>query len=162
MDTLKSKLIQLAAGALGGLLIAASAAVAFIVPCFIVTALDVYSAFCLGRRLHKKYPQKCDGKFKSEYKWRIFRTIGVGLAIVILAKYADMLILRDEDLAVRFAAGFFFVYQGWSILENWSSENKSPWARIIQRIVVNKAERHFNIEIKDLLIPEDTDDNKKE
>jgi hypothetical protein len=70
-----------------------------------------------------------------------------------------MLVLKDEDLAVRWVVGFFFVYQGWSILENWSSENDAKFARVIQRIVVNKAERHFDIEIKDILIPKDKEND---
>jgi hypothetical protein len=158
METLPpiiSKLLHYALSALGGFLIALETSVAFIIPCFIITALDVFSAYCLGRRLHRKYPHKCDGKFKSEYKFRILRTMILALTVIILAKYTDMLILGEGNLAVRWAAGFFFLYQAWSILENWSSENNNPWAKIIQRIVVNKAERHFGIEIKNILLPEE-------
>jgi hypothetical protein len=152
-------LLQYASSAIGGLLIALETSVVFLVPCFLVTALDVYSAFCLGRRMHRKYPDSCDGKFKSEYKYRILQTMMIVLVLIILAKYVDMLVLQDNNLAVRWVAGFFFFYQGWSILENWSSENDAKWARLLQRIVVNKAERHFNIKIKDILIPNDKDND---
>jgi hypothetical protein len=161
MNNVIAKLVQLAVSALGGLLIAVEASVVFIVPCFLVTALDVYSAWCLGRRLHRKHPQKCDGKFKSEYKHRILQTMIIAFVVIVLAKYVDMLVLEDNNLAVRWAVGFFLVYQAWSILENWSSENDAKWARVIQRIVVNKAERHFNIDIKDILIPDNKENDSK-
>ncbi|MDR1344373.1 MAG: phage holin family protein [Tannerellaceae bacterium] len=156
-----TKFAQLATSALGGLLIAVEASFIFVIPCFLVTVLDIYSAWCLGRRLHKKYPDRCDGKFKSEYKYRILQTMIIAFVLIILAKYIDILVLEDNNLAVRWAAGFFFVYQAWSILENWSSENDAKWARVIQRIVVNKAERHFNVPMKDILIPEDKEDERK-
>ena len=37
--------------------------------------------------------------------------------------------------------------QLWSILENASSENEKIWAKVLQKIMVNKAERHFDIKL---------------
>ncbi len=37
-----------------------------------------------------------------------------------------------------------------SVLENESSENGQTWARALQKILVNKAARHFDIDPADL------------
>lgn len=78
-------------------------------------------------------------------------------ACVICAHYVDNTVrCEDDHLAVRFVVGTFLLYEAWSILENWSSENRSKWAKVLQRIMVNKAERHLNIELSDLLLEDET------
>ena len=59
-----------------------------------------------------------------------------------------------DGMAVRFAVAVFLFYEIWSCLENWSSENKQPIARALQRIMVNKAERHLNVPLSDILLNE--------
>jgi hypothetical protein len=49
----------------------------------------------------------------------------------------------------------FLFYELWSCLENWSSENDKPIAKAMQRIMVNKAERHLNVPLSDILMPGD-------
>ena len=46
-------------------------------------------------------------------------------------------------------AGIFCFWNFWSILENESSLKDARWAKIMQRILVDKAERHFDIDLKD-------------
>lgn len=153
---LKKKLMQYVVSVGGGLLMALETSIDFFVPCLLAVVLDVISAYFLGRRVHKKYPEKSDGKFKSEYKRRIMFTMIIVWMCIILASYVDIYVRKNTDeLAVRFAVAVFLFYESWSCLENWSSENEQPMARALQRVMVNKAERHLNVPLKDLLMKED-------
>lgn len=150
------KLTQWITSIVAGLLVAVETSIDFFVPCFIAVILDVISAFFLGRRVHAKYPDKSDGKFKSEYKWRILATMIIAWLCIILASYVDVNVRHSDDgLAVRFAVAVFLFYELWSCLENWSSENDKPIAKAMQRIMVNKAERHLNVPLSDILMPGD-------
>ena len=139
-----------------GFIVAVGTSIDFFVPCLIAVILDVISAYALGRRVHKKYPDKSDGKFKSEYKWRILATMIIAWLCIILASYVDVNVRHSDDgLAVRFAVAVFLFYELWSCLENWSSENDKPIAKAMQRIMVNKVERHLNVPLSDILMPDD-------
>ena len=127
----------------------------FFIPCMLAVVLDVISAYFLGKRVHKKYPERSDGKFKSEYKRRIVCTMIIVWICIILANYVDIEVRNATDgMAVRFAVAVVLFYEIWSCLENWSSENKQPIARALQRIMVNKAERHLNVPLSDILLNE--------
>ena len=162
LEYIASKMLQYITSIAGGLLIAFESSIPYFVPCIIATALDIWSAYCLGKRVHKKDPQLSDGKFKSAYKYRVMYTMIIALVVIILANYVDVNVLKETDVAVRAAVGFFLVYQSWSVLENWSSENNKPWALVLQRIMVNKAERHFNVPLSDILLNEEPKDKEKE
>jgi uncharacterized membrane protein len=152
--TVIEKLLQYLVSIGGGLLLAFETSINFFVPCFIAVIVDVLAAWMLGRRVHKKYPEKAGGKFKSEYKFRIMVTMIVALLAIIVANYVDVHVIKDSDIAVRFVVGVFLFYQVWSVLENWSSENENKIAKALQRIMVNKAERHFNVELSDIMFDE--------
>lgn len=136
-------------------MLAFETSIPFFIPCLIAVIIDVYTAWSLGRRVHKKHPDKADGKFKSEYKFRIMITMIIALLAIIVANYVDIYVIKDSDIAVRFIVGVFLFYQIWSILENWSSENDNKLARALQRIMVNKAERHFNVSLADIMLKEE-------
>lgn len=162
--TIISRILQYATSIFGGLLVAFETSILFFVPCFIITLVDVWAAYSLGKRVHKKYPERSDGKFKSEYKYRILYTMIIAFIGIILASYVDTHVIKDSDMAVRFVLAVFFFYQLWSILENWSSENDKPIAIALQRVMVNKAERHLNVPegtIGDVLLKKDDDTDKK-
>lgn len=137
---------------IGGLLAVIEKAMQFFIPCIITVVLDIIAAYSLGRRVHKKYPQKADGKFKSEFKNRVLVTLAILFLVIILSSYVDILIFRnpESDIALRFSMGCFLFYEAWSILENVSSCNGKKWAKVLQKIMVDKAERHFNIDLKEL------------
>lgn len=162
IDIIVSKLLQYITSIAGGLLIAFESSLPFFVPCFIVTIIDIWTAFDLGKRLHKKYPDKFDGKFKSEYKRRIMKTMIISLLAIILAVYVDTLALGGGNKAVCGVFGFFMFYQVWSICENWSSENDNKIARAFQRIMVNKAERHLNVTLGDILLDDTKEINSQQ
>jgi len=152
---LAQKLMQYLASIIGGVTLAFETSLDYFVPCFLAIALDVFTAWRLSKRVHKIYPDKCDGKFKSKYTPRIMLTLGVMFIVLILAAYVDMLVRHNTDqLAVRCAMGVFLFYEAWSCLENWSSCNNEPIAKALQRIMVNKAERHLNVPLSDILLKE--------
>ena len=171
MDELKAKIlqkiIQYAASVFGGFVLAFETSLDYFVPCLLAIALDVFSAWMLSRRLHKKHPDNCDGKFKSEHKYKLMITLGVMFVVMILAAYVDLKVrISDDQMAVRVTMGAFLFYELWSCLENWSSENDNPIAKALQRIMVNKAERHLDVPLSDILLKEknqntilDKDDN---
>ena len=156
------KLLQYATSIFGGLMLAIETSMDYFIPCLFAIGLDVFTAYMLSRRVHKLHPDKSDGKFKSEYKYRVMITLGVVFAILILAAYVDMVVRRaQDDMAVRCAMGIFLFYESWSCLENWSSENNQPFARALQRIMVNKAERHLNVSLSDILLHERENTNRE-
>ena len=156
MGELKSQLLQYVTSILGGLLLAFETSLDYFIPCLLTIVLDIFTAYMLCRRVHKKHPDKSDGKFKSEYKYRVMITMGVVFILMILAGYVDMKVrMSDDQLAVRAAMGAFLFYEGWSCLENWSSENDEPIAKALQRIMVSKAERHLNVPLDDILLGKD-------
>ena len=167
MEEIKSHLLQYLISAVGGLLLAIGTSIDYFIPCLLAIALDVFTAYMLSRRVHRKYPKNCEGKFKSEYKYRVMITLGVMFIVMILAAYVDMKVRQSDDQwAVRFTMGAFLFYEAWSCLENWSSENDEPIAKALQRIMVNKAERHLDVPLSDILLGEknhntvlDKDDN---
>lgn len=154
--TIGQKMMQWLTSIVAGFIVAVETSIDFFVPCLIAVILDVISAYALGRRVHKKYPDKSDGKFKSEYKWRILATMIIAWLCIILSSYVDINVRHSGDgLSVRFAVAVFLFYELWSCLENWSSENEKPIAKAMQRIMVNKVERHLNVPLSDILMPDD-------
>ena len=73
-------------------------------------------------------------------------------ALILLTYLLDTKVLSqlDELFLANYAAGIVCLLQLWSILENSSSCNGSRWAKLLQKIMVNKAERHFDINLEDL------------
>lgn len=147
-----SRLTQWGSSIACGFLVALDGSIDYLTPCFLAILLDVFSAWRLGVRLSRKYPQHADGKFKSEYKTRILYTLIVMFVSIILGNYVDRhVIIGGNQEAVRFVMGVFLFHQFWSVLENWSSENDdNRLARALQRIMVNKAERHLNVTLSDI------------
>lgn len=125
--------------------------VPFIFICTIAILFDCYTAWSLSRRVKKKYPGANDGKFKSRDAGRVFVTLIKVYALTILAYLVQTFIL--EGLPIKLAnivAAAVCFWQFWSMLENESSCNDAKWAKIAQRILVDKTERHFDIDLSEL------------
>lgn len=125
--------------------------VPFIFICTIAILFDCYTAWSLSRRVKKKYPGANDGKFKSRDAGRVFVTLIKVYALTILAYLVQTFIL--EGLPIKLAnivAAAVCFWQVWSMLENESSCNDAKWAKIAQRILVDKTERHFDIDLSEL------------
>ena len=133
--------------------------VPFIIICTIAILFDCYTAWSLSRRVKRKYPGANDGKFKSRYAGRVFITLIKVYALTILAYLVQTFIL--EGLPIKLAnivAAAVCFWQVWSMLENESSCNDAKWAKIAQRILVDKTERHFDIDLSEL--KEDKEDGE--
>lgn len=110
--------------------------------------LDCLSAFDLSRRLKKKYPDKTTGKFRSEYALRMLRTFIQMYSVIVLVFLVETYIIPMHKLNLtNYVATLCCTIQLWSVLENFSSESEKSWAKVLQKIMVNKAERHFDIKL---------------
>lgn len=122
----------------------------FVLICTLAVLADCYTAWALSRRVKKKFPGANDGKFKSHYAGRVFITLIKVYSIIILAFLADNYICITPMYLPNIIAGAIFFWQLWSMLENESSCNNARWARILQRIMVDKTERHFDLDLHEL------------
>lgn len=123
-------------------------------PLILVSTLAVFAdcltAWSLAKRVKSKYG-KNDGYFKSEHFGRVFTTLIKVYAIIILSYLIDVYVLDFADMSLaNITAGAVCFWQIWSILENESSCNNAKWAKIAQKIMVDKTERHFNIDLSEL------------
>ena len=100
----------------------------FIFVCTLAVLADCYTAWSLSRRVKKRFPGANDGKFKSHYAGRVFRTLIKVYALTVLVHLMDVMVFP----------------------ENESSCNDAKWAIIAQRIMVDKTERHFDIDLHEL------------
>lgn len=119
--------------------------------CFFAIILDAIFAYRLSKRVKKVYPDKTKGKFMSSKFAKVFTTSWKVFLVIILAFLIDTFICTRVpiDLA-NVVAGAVCLWQLWSILENESSCNNAKWAIIAQRIMVDKTERHFDIDLSEL------------
>lgn len=123
----------------------------FILVCTIAILCDCYTAWSLSRRVKKKHPGANDGKFKSRYAGKVFITLIKVYVLTVLAFLIETYIF--EGMPVKLAnivAGAVCFWQIWSMLENESSCNDAKWAKIAQRILVDKTERHFDVDLSEL------------
>lgn len=128
-------------------------------PYFIICTLfifaDCFTAWRLDKRVAAAFPNKVrkgsGGKFKSSHFAKVLFTLIKCYVLIILAFLVDVYIMRSSsETLTRIAAGAIIGWQTWSILENESSCNGSRWAKLAQKILVDKTERHFGIDLSDL------------
>lgn len=152
MKQLLYHLTKLAFVGLGALLAYLQPAFPFLMVCTFAVMLDCYSAWRLSKRCAHKYPALSDGKFKSSHARRIFSTLFNIYAVVLLTYMLENMVLYDFSLHLpHITAGVFCFVQLWSFLENESSENPRSWACVLQKVMVNKAKRHLDIDIEQQL-----------
>ena len=123
----------------------------FILVCTLAVLADCYTAWSLSRRVKKRFPGANDGKFKSNYAGRVFITLIKVYSLTILVHLIDAIVFPEIALHLpQVVAGAVCFWQIWSMLENESSCNDAKWAKIAQRIMVDKTERHFDIDLNEL------------
>ena len=123
----------------------------FVVICTLLIFVDCYTAWDLSRRVKKKYPGQATGKFKSQEMGRVFVTLIKVFAAIILASMAESIIFEGAQIRLaNIVAGAICFWQVWSILENESSCNDAKWAKVLQKIMIDKTERHFDIDLSEL------------
>ena len=119
-----------------------------IIVAIIFIVYDAWTAYQLDKRVHKMYPDKTqrrDAKFTSFAFGKVIRsTIPKRLWLIILAYIVEHWVFLHVSIPLSYiVTGVICFEQAWSIFENESSENPSSWAKLAQKVLVNKAARHI-------------------
>ena len=119
---------------------------------------DAYTAYCLDKRVKKKYPEKTTrekAKFTSfAFGKVITTTIPKRLMLILLAYLVEHWVFIHVEIPLSYiVTGVICFEQAWSIMENESScrdEADSKFWRWLQKIMVDKTARHFDIDLTEL------------
>lgn len=126
----------------------------YILICTLLIFADCYTAWQLGKRVKKAHPERIrkDGhKFASSHFGKVLITLMKSYFLVIIAYFMQKDITDGLPIDLtKIAAGAICFWQLWSILENESSCNGAKWAKTLQKILVDKTERHFDIDLSEL------------
>ena len=125
---------------------------------------DAYTAWQLDKRAKKMYPDRTkrhEAKFYSfAFGKVVTQTIPKRLSLIFLAFLVEHWVFIHVSIPLSYiVTGVICFEQAWSILENESScrnEAESRFWRWLQKIMVDKTARHFDID------PEDLNELKKE
>lgn len=133
----------------------------YIAVCFFALVFDCYTAWRCNRRIYAKYREaikrnpkcKMDGKLRSRKMAKMVQDFSVLIMAIFLAVGIDNGILGHMGPLhlANYLAAVYCAVQFVSILENESTCNGAAWARVMQKIVADKTERHFNIKLKELM-----------
>ena len=132
--------------------------VPYILIAFVFILADCISAYRLAHRIKRK-TGKSKAKIQSNKLWKAFLTALASATAIVLAFSIEkhILVMYSDLYMANWTAVVICAIQLWSILENESSCNDKKWARTLQKILVDKAERHFDIDLSGLM-----DEEKKE
>ena len=120
----------------------------FILVCTAMVLADVYTAWSLSRRVKRKHPNATDGKFKSVYFGRVIVTLIKIYVLIILSFLMETFIFEGLQIKlVNITAGAVCFWQLWSMLENESSCSDEKWAKVLQKVLVDKTARHFDVDL---------------
>lgn len=143
-------------------------------PLIIVTVIfivcDAWTAFNLDKRVRKMYPEKAKrpARFTSfAFGKVITNTIPKRLMLIVLAFLVEHWVFIHVDIPLSYiVTGVICFEQFWSIMENEAScrgENESRFWKLLQKITIDKTERHFDVSLDDLkknIDNEDTEEGK--
>lgn len=165
MQTFLPYITRFIAAAIGLIWCSIEPSLNYIAVCFFALVLDCYTAWRCNRRIYDRYRDaikkdprcKMDGKLKSKKMVKMVQDFSVLIMAIFLATFIDTVILdyMNPLHLANYLAALYCGVQFVSILENESTCNGAPWARVMQKIVADKTERHFNIKLKDLMKDEE-------
>ncbi len=136
---------------IGGVIALLQPTFPFILVSTLMVLADVYTAWSLSRRVKHKFPDANDGKFKSIYFGKVIMTLIKIYVLIILSFLIETYIFEGLQIRlVNIAAGAVCFWQLWSMLENESSCSDEKWARVLQKVLVDKTERHFDVDLSEL------------
>lgn len=129
-----------------------------IVVAVIFIVYDAYTAYQLDKRVHKRYPEKAqrrEAKFTSFAFGKVIKqTIPKRLWLILLAYLVEHWVFVHMAIPLSYiVTGVVCFEQAWSILENESScrdENDSRFWKLLQKIMVDKTARHFDVNLDEL------------
>ena len=126
----------------------------YILLCTAIVLMDCITAWRLAKRVRKAYPHKTTKntpKFKSVHFRDVLITLMVVYSILVYAFFLDMYVTDSLPFnALKVSAGLIIGWEIWSCLENESSCNGAKWAMLLQQIMVDKTERHFDLNLSAL------------
>ncbi len=125
---------------------------------------DAWTAFQLDKRVHVRYPERTrreQAKFTSFAFGKVVRkTIPKRLWLIIMAWLVQHYVFAFADIPLTYiVTGVICFEQAWSILENESScreESESRFWRMLKDVMIDKTERHFDVDLHALKEPADT------
>lgn len=149
-----SEIMRVIFSAMGAIVAIIEPTLPYIVICTLMIFADCYTAWSLSKRAARVHPERVSGdgkKFKSHHFGSVINTLIKSWALIVMAYLIQAYIVTGFgiDLA-KVAAGAICFWQLWSILENESSCNGAKWAKVVQKILVDKTSRHFDIDLSDL------------
>lgn len=129
-----------------------------IIVAVIFIVYDAYTAYCLDKRVKKKYPEKTTrekAKFTSfAFGKVVTQTIPKRLSLILLAFLVEHWVFIHVEIPLSYiVTGVICFEQAWSIMENESScrdEADSRFWKWLQKIMVDKTARHFDIDLNEL------------
>lgn len=128
--------------------------------CIFAIVVDCVTAYRLGKRVKAQNPlsKTDDAKFRSSYARRMFYTLCIVYSCTVLGWLIDTYMYPFVELYLaNLISGGFCLVQLLSVLENESSCNTARWAKVLQKVLVNKAARHLDISEEDLKTKEQDD-----
>lgn len=161
MQAAAPTITRIVAGLIGILWCYIEPSLNYISVCFFALVLDCYTAWRCNRRIYSRYREaikrnpkcKMDGKLRSKKMAKMVQDFSVLIMAIFLAVIIDndLLAHMSELHLANYLAVIYCSVQFVSILENESTCNGAAWARVVQKIVADKTERHFNIKLKELM-----------
>lgn len=132
-----------------------------IIVAIIFIVYDAWTAYSLDKRVHVKYPDKTKreaAKFTSFAFGKVVRcTIPRRLSLILLAYMVEHWVFVHMSIPLSYiVTGVICFEQAWSIFENESScrsDDESRIWRLLQRIMIDKTERHFDVKLDELATP---------
>lgn len=129
-----------------------------IVVAVIFIVYDAYTAYQLDKRVHRRYPDKAqrkEAKFTSFAFGKVIKqTIPKRLWLILLAYLVEHWVFVHVSIPLSYiVTGVICFEQAWSILENESScrsEADSRFWRLLQKVMIDKTERHFEVHLDEL------------
>ena len=123
----------------------------YVLLCTFAVLFDCFTAWRLGRRVRKAHPEKTTkdtAKFKSHHFAHVLRTLMLVYGLLVFSYYLHIYVTDSLPFnALKLAAGLVIGWEIWSSLENMSSCNGKKWAMVLQEIMIDKTERHFDIDL---------------
>lgn len=142
----------------------------FIAICFFALLVDCYTAWRCNRRIYAKYKEQLQrnpkyvlgGRLRSKKMWKMVQDFTVLILGIFLATAIDNGILghMGELHLANYLAALYCAVQFVSILENESTCNGAEWAKVLQKIVADKTERHYHINLRELMDEEQKQDDE--
>ena len=150
----QDRFLQMVFSMICGVVTTLSPTLPYILLCTAIVLLVCITAWRLAKRVRKAYPHKTTKntpKFKSVHFRDVLITLMVVYSILVYAFFLDMYVTDSLPFnALKVSAGLIIGWEIWSCLENESSCNGKKWAMLLQQIMVDKTERHFDLNLSAL------------